>query len=137
MILSTVFTATLQTLSDRCAFMLARCIWKQKHVKPFNNLTVVQLRQELQVRGVNTDKKLKDELQADPNRLRKGKTNFPLPLQSNPTTSLDDLHLSHYEISPVEPLHDIKGHMANIFAELKKCSHWYTCRREKKSNKPS
>ena len=55
----------------------------------------------------------------DLNRLRKGKTNFPLPLQPNPSRSLDDLHLSHYEISPVEPLHDIKGHMSNIFADLK------------------
>ena len=41
------FHSNLTTLSDRCAFMLAGCIWKEKHVKPFSNLTVVKLRQEL------------------------------------------------------------------------------------------
>ena len=37
------FHSDLTTLSDRCTFMLAGCMWKQKHVKPFNSLTVVQL----------------------------------------------------------------------------------------------
>lgn len=99
--------------------MQAGCLWKEKQIKPLNNLTVVQLRQDLQARGISTDKKLKDELQAELNGLRKGKTNFPLPLQPNPHRSLNDLHLNHYEISPVEPLHDIKGYMSNVFTELK------------------
>ena len=45
------FHCDLTTLSDRCVFMLAGHIWKEKHGKPFNNMTVAQLRQELQVRG--------------------------------------------------------------------------------------
>ena len=113
------FHSDLVTLSDRCAFMLAGCMWKEKHIKPFNNLTVVQLRLELKARGVQTDGKLKEDLQVELNRLRKGKTNFPLPIQPNPSRFLDDIHLSQYEVSPVEPLHDIEGHMSNVFAELK------------------
>ena len=34
-------------------------------------------------------------------------------------TPLQDIYLDHYEISPVEPLHDIKGHLSNLIEELR------------------
>ena len=32
---------------------------------------------------------------------------------------LTELGLERYEISPVEPLHDVKGHLSNIIEELR------------------
>ena len=40
-------------------------------------------------------------------------------LQGVSETSLQDLCLEQYEISPVEPLHDIKGHLSNVLDELR------------------
>ena len=33
--------------------------------------------------------------------------------------ALGDLNIGNYKILPVEPLHDIKGHMSNLFKELR------------------
>ena len=35
-------------------------------------------------------------------------------------TSLAELNLSNYEISPTEPLHDLKGHIRNVWELLPK-----------------
>ena len=42
---------------------------------------------------------------------------MPALLQGVPQESLDAYGISKYEISPVEPLHDIKGHLSNIIQE--------------------
>ena len=34
-------------------------------------------------------------------------------------TPLTDLYLDKYEISPVEPLHDVKGHLSNLIDEIR------------------
>ena len=36
----------------------------------------------------------------------------------NPQQSLQDLHLTNYSVMNCEPLHDVKGHLANLLAEL-------------------
>lgn len=41
----------------------------------------------------------------------------PALLQPTPLTPIEDLNLQHYEISPIEPLHDIKGHLSNLIEE--------------------
>ena len=45
---------------------------------------------------------------------------------------LEDLNLEYYEISPIEPLHDIKGHITNIIDEAMAIAHGETL--EKLSN---
>ncbi len=46
-----------------------------------------------------------------------GITNVPALLQTAPHTSLASLSLRKYEIAPSEPLHDLKGHFANVIDE--------------------
>jgi len=42
----------------------------------------------------------------------------PALLHNIPDTPLEALHLQHYEVSPTEPVHDIKGHFTNLIDEL-------------------
>ena len=51
--------------------------------------------------------------------LRRGIVNVPALLQGAPETPLVDLCLDKYEISPVEPLDDLKGHLSNLIDELR------------------
>ena len=44
---------------------------------------------------------------------------MPALLHNIPDTPLEALHLQHYEVSPTEPLHDIKGHLTNVIDELR------------------
>ena len=46
-----------------------------------------------------------------------GIVSIPALLQTNPTESLESLNLVQYEVSPLEPLHDIKGHFSNVIEE--------------------
>ena len=41
----------------------------------------------------------------------------------NPTQRLSEVNLQHYTILDCEPLHDLKGHIQNIFDELPKVLH--------------
>ena len=86
-------------------------------VNPLDDLTVQELRKELTARGVHVGKKLKPELTLQFNELRQGLNDVPALLQSTPQAQLKDLNLERYEISPIEPLHDIKGHIGNIIDE--------------------
>ena len=61
----------------------------------------------------------KADLQEEFKEVKKGFCNFPALATSNPNASLQDLHLVQYEVTPTEPLHDFKGHMANIIAEVR------------------
>ena len=87
-------------------------------VNLYENLKVQELRIELSKRGVNITGKKKPQLETDLEELRRGVTNVPALLQNTPETPLDSLYLHNYEISPTEPLHDIKGHLSNVADEL-------------------
>ncbi len=50
--------------------------------------------------------------------LRTGISNFPALLQDNPKATLASLRIDNYEISPTEPLHNLKGHLSNIIEEI-------------------
>lgn len=69
------------------------------------------------MRGVSAiGKKLALEKAFDDIRL--GISNFPALLQDYPETTLQSLNLHQYEVSPMEPLHDLKGHLGNIIDEI-------------------
>ena len=78
-------------------------------INPMDNLKIQELRAELELRGLDTARKRKPELEKE---LWRGIVNVTALLQDAPETPLADLCLDRYEISPVEPLHDIKGHLS-------------------------
>lgn len=84
-----------------------------------DKLKVQDLRTELQMRGMETKGKRKQELEADFDEFRRGITNVPALLQGAADKSLAEFNLNKYEISLIEPLHDIKGHLSNIIDEIK------------------
>ena len=106
------------TVADRQKFVLKGQAWKQRGVNPLNDLRVNQLRAELEAHEETTEGKKKPELEGIFFELRAGICNVPALLQHNMTASLSSLHLDSYEICPTEPLHDIKGHLANVISEI-------------------
>ena len=105
------------TLKDHQQFMLNGIAWKRGGVKPLDGLTKQELQQELLTRERNSSlirqplapnivTMKKSELQAEFNEQKKGFSNFPALLATNPTADLSDLHLAEYEVAPTEPLHD-------------------------------
>ena len=63
--------------------------------------------------------KRKPQLEKEFDELRRGIVNVPALIQGIPETPLSELHLHHYEISPIEPLHDLKGHLSNLIDQVK------------------
>ena len=108
------FKCPTRTLTERQQFVIGGCAWKKGGVNPFDKLKVAQLRKELNERGFQTDEKKKPELLEILKSARQGISNLPPLLQPKPTATLDTLGLGKYEISPCEPLHDLKNHFANI-----------------------
>lgn len=84
------------------------------------NLESKELKDELTTRSISTDGMRKSEMEEIFDEMRAGINNVPALLQSNPEMCLSDLHLDKYEISPTEPLHDLKGHISNILDEVQK-----------------
>ena len=87
-------------------------------LKPFDNLKVNELRQELEARGCNTAGKLKQQMQAELDSILKGVQRVPTVLVSHPQQSLASLNLLQYEVLDCEPLHDLKGHIRNLLTEI-------------------
>ena len=77
-------------------------------LEPFKTLSVDQLQQVKQ----------KKEAEAVLTDALKGVQRVPSILITNPTINPTDLHLQHCTILGSEPLHDLKGHLSNVFTEL-------------------
>ena len=92
-------------------------MWKNLSTQPLDKLLLKDLQDELRVRDRYTKGKKKPALEKEFEELRMGINNFPALLQDDPKASLTSLHLQNYEISPTEPLHDLKGHLGNIIEE--------------------
>lgn len=87
-------------------------------INPLDNLSVAELRKELTHRGQTVGlKSKKQELSEQFDNLRQGLNDVPALLQPTPNAKLEDMNLEKYEISPSEPLHDIKGHLSNVVEE--------------------
>ena len=61
---------------------------------------------------------LRRNLQQSLNEILRGVVRVPALLLADPTHQLASLNLEKYEIVAGEPLHDIKGHVANLITEL-------------------
>ena len=116
---STCYRSSVVDLDWRQSFILKGTTWKTTD-KSFEGLKVEELRSEFKARKLICDGKTKSELHKELHQLRKGIQRFPALLQPFPEKQLRDIHLEQYEISPCEPLHDMKGHMANLFDEIPK-----------------
>ena len=99
----------LQQLATKGVFGVKRNV-----VKPFENLTVGNLRNELRARGCIDIDLPKPELYSKLKKLLEGCQRVPSLLLSNPNCELELCYLDKYSILPHEPLHDLKGHLNNL-----------------------
>ena len=88
-------------------------------VKPLSDLSSLDLRSELNSWNVPLMGTTKPQFEKQLSDILQGSVRVPALLSNAPEMVLGDLNLSNYTILPVEPLHDIKGHMINIFKELR------------------
>ena len=82
-------------------------------IRPFQRLNAKQLQEELRARNVNNSCTIKVDLKKELARVLKGVQRVPTLLLNNPAVSLVEMQLQRYSILDCEPLHDIKGHLAN------------------------
>ena len=87
-------------------------------VKPFTQLSTNELREELASRHIHTEERSKKEPEKTLKKDLKGYTRVPILLKNNPVTNLSNLNLEKYKMALLEPMHDIGGHITNIFEEL-------------------
>ncbi len=111
------YRCTKMSLQDRQDFILQGEAWKKGGSNLFDRLRVAELHKELDKRGIDTSGKLKPALEIAFVALKMGISNFPAMLQKNPEESLESIGLKDYEVSPCEPLHDLKGHFTNLIEE--------------------
>ena len=83
------------------------------------NLKLKDLQIELEMRGLATVGKRKPQLEKEFDEQKRGIVNVPALLQGVPDKPLHNFSLENYEISPVEPLHDVKGHISNLLEEIR------------------
>jgi len=67
---------------------------------------------------LSRSKQKKDVLQDKLSSLMHGMQRLPSLLFENPTATLLDLSLEKYEISAIEPMHDIGNHIKNLYEEI-------------------
>ena len=110
------FHQSWRSLSDIQALILAGTLGnKPGCLKPLHHLKIVDLRTELQVRGVGLRK---PQLTAHLTDILQGVQRVPTLLTLEPTQSLSSLNLLKYEVLDCEPLHDIKRHLYNLLPEI-------------------
>ena len=82
------------------------------------DLNVNDIRCELRARGVADVLKNRPEIQRHLQEIFKGVQRVPSLLLLNPQQNLADLNMEEYTIMDCEPMHDLKGHLLNLFSEL-------------------
>ena len=89
--------------------------------KPFEQLNNEQLRQELRLRKNFDFGSTKAELTKSLKAILCGAQRVPSLLLLNPTQTFTEMNLNDYTVLDCEPLHDMKGHLENLFEELPNC----------------
>lgn len=87
-------------------------------LKPFDKLLVNQVREELHAQGIYDTDKVRKCLDKELNDILKGAQRVRTLLLENPLQSLKGFNLQSYSILDCEPLHDMKGHLHNLFEVL-------------------
>ena len=89
-------------------------------VHPFKNMSKEELIRECKGRHLSVDGLLKPALESNLKEVLRGIQRVPALCFPQQECSLQELSLENYEVLPVEPLHDLKEHINNIFKELPK-----------------
>ena len=87
-------------------------------VKPLAQLSCEEIKEELISRHILTKETTKINLEKILKKDLKGCIRVPILLKNKPLSNLSSLNLEKYEIALMEPMHDIGGHINNIFEEL-------------------
>ena len=91
---------------------------KSGKVRPFDNLKTEEIIAELNARKCVIKKTNKTELTKLLKKELEDHIRTPALCLNHELKSLEDLNLKNYEVSPIEILHDIKGHIHNIWEVL-------------------
>ena len=108
-------TEELQCIALKGVLGRVPCIIKPLYVR---DLSIAEIRQELRARGVANVDRLREELQPLLQDILKGVQRVPSLLLLKPDQKLCNLKLQNYRILDCEPMHDIKGHLLNLFEKL-------------------
>ncbi|KAL5509921.1 hypothetical protein EMCRGX_G005368 [Ephydatia muelleri] len=115
-----------RTLQEQQDIIIAGKFGKMSTLKPFENLRKAELELELAQRGITFPKKTnKIELEANLLGLLSGFVRVPTLLLKDPCQTLQSINMDKYTILECEPLHDLKGHIHNLFVEVEE--HFDTC----------
>ena len=122
--IETAFRQKTMSLEERQEFILAGPVGKRnslrktKNIKPLQNLTSAELMEELIGRGILRKEILKKETKQRLAKELHGIQRVPAMLFNCPDEDLEKLNLQTYEIFQHEGLHDVAGHIENLFEEL-------------------
>ncbi len=89
-------------------------------VNPFQKMTKDDLIRECRGRKIPTDGLKRPALYSQLKEELRGIQRVPALCFPNQKSTMQDLNLTMYEVIPVEPLHDLKEHINNVFKELPK-----------------
>ena len=110
-------TLPCRSLQDLQALVTAGYFGKTPNaLRPLENLKVEEIRKELRLRKIYNFDGIKDIQQQLDTILKGARVSTLLIL--NQTQSLSSPNLGEYTVLDCEPLHDIKGHLLNLFEEL-------------------
>ena len=110
---------TLRSYADCQSIAVSGIFGKQPNIlKPFDQLQVAKLQQELLARNFYEIDQPKSRLSQIFVDMLKGVQRVPSLLLLNPSQPISHLNLEHYTVLDSEPLHDLKGHILNLFCEL-------------------
>ena len=87
-------------------------------IRPFERLTNDQLKEELRARELYDFGSTKADTRQSLNEALRGVQRVPSLLLNSPVENIRTLNLENYTILECEPLHNLKGHLSNVFAIL-------------------
>ena len=87
-------------------------------IRPFERLTNNKLKEELRAREIYDFGSTKADTRQSLNEALGGVQRVPSLLLNSPMENIRTLNLEKYTILECEPLHDLKGHLSNVFEIL-------------------
>ena len=117
-----VSSLPLISLNDRVDKVLSslrsRETCKLKKTKLYSELAFDNVILELHQRGIKFSmKQKKEDIQCIFTQELHGIQRVPALLFDNPTKTLEDIQLYQYEVSTIEPMHDVDNHIKNVYEE--------------------
>ena len=117
------FRCPYKTLTIKQNIVLAASVGRansiRRNPKPFENLSKDEIELEILEQKLYWNSKMKkNEMERILKIELQGTNRVPAMLFLNPVESLESLQLGEYELLYCEPMHDIAGHISNVFEEV-------------------